>query len=91
MGPSVEGFFQDRPSPETWHSSTRRDLTSYLSDYRSSGERLKHNMANKKTNLVLSCKAQTQTLRTHATYGMGEMETIKTITEVYLVPLFSIY
>lgn len=39
VDPSVVGSFQDRPSPEISRSSTRRDLTSSLSDYRSSEER----------------------------------------------------
>lgn len=41
VGPSVAGFFRDRPSPGTWRSSAHQDLTSYLFDYRSSGGRLK--------------------------------------------------
>ncbi len=49
VGPSVEGFFRDRPSPETWRSSTHPDRTSYLSDYRSSGERMRDNAANQWT------------------------------------------
>lgn len=49
MGPSVAGFFQGRPSQETWHSSAHPDPTSCLSDYRSSGWRIED--ANEETRL----------------------------------------